>query len=503
LIEEDFSNLNTEQHSYRQIFKATSLFGGVQVFNIIISVIKSKFVAVLLGPAGMGISGLLTSTTGFITALTNFGIGTSAVKDVAAASSSGDEIRVSTVVTVLRKLVWITGLLGMILTAILSPWLSEITFGNHKYTFAFIWISVTLLFQQLSTGQLVILQGLRKLQYLAKANIIGAAIGLLISVPVYYIWRLDGIVPVIIVSSLTSMALSWFYASRTKISLVKITARETLLEGKGMLRMGFILSVSSLITLGGSYIVRIYISNKGGVEEVGLYSAGFAIITTYVGMVFSAMSTDYYPRLSAIAHDNIKAKILINQQAEIAILIIAPILAVFLIFINLVVILLYSDKFVAVNEMIQWAALGMYFKAASWPIGFLLLAKGASKVYFWSELVANIYLLVFNIIGYKYFGLNGLGISFLISYIFILIQVFLITKVKYAFSFNKIFYKIVVVQLLIGLFCFGIMKTMVSSSRYIWGVILIVISIGLSTKELDKRIGFLNALKTTFRHEKK
>ena len=57
--------MHAQQSSYRQIMKATSLFGGVQIFQIIISVIRSKFVAILLGPSGMGIVGLLASTTGW------------------------------------------------------------------------------------------------------------------------------------------------------------------------------------------------------------------------------------------------------------------------------------------------------------------------------------------------------------------------------------------------------------------------------------------------------
>ena len=51
-----------QQSSYRQIMKATSIFGGVQVFQIFFQVIRSKFIAVLIGPVGMGIVGLLTST---------------------------------------------------------------------------------------------------------------------------------------------------------------------------------------------------------------------------------------------------------------------------------------------------------------------------------------------------------------------------------------------------------------------------------------------------------
>jgi O-antigen/teichoic acid export membrane protein len=490
--------MTEQQTSYRQIFKATSLFGGVQVFNIIISVIRSKFIALLLGPTGMGISGLLTSTSGFITALTNFGLGTSAVKDVASASSTNDEVRISTVVTVLRRLVWVTGLLGMILTSVLSPWLSEITFGNRDYTLAFIWISVTLLFQQLSSGQLVLLQGLRKLNYLAKANMAGALIGLLISVPIYFKWRIDGIVPVIILSSFSGTALSWYFARKTKIKSLKISGRRTIEEGKAMLKMGFILSMSGLISLGGSYIIRIYISNTGGVEQVGLYSAGFAIITTYVGMVFTAMSTDYYPRLSSIANDNIRATDLINQQAEVAILILAPILSVFLIFINWVVVILYSQKFVGVNEMIHWAALGMYFKAASWSIGFILLAKGATKIFFWNELIGNFYLLGFNIAGYRVAGLEGLGMSFLASYFVYSIQIFLLVKFKYSFSFNKEFCKIASIQFLLGFMCFLVTKILVTPWVFIVGFLIILISTIYSIHKLNQKTGLKSILISKF-----
>jgi O-antigen/teichoic acid export membrane protein len=478
-----------DQKSYRQIFKATSLFGGVQAFNIVISVIRSKFVAVLLGPGGMGIAGLLTSAVGFVAALTNFGLGTSAVKNIAAAASTGDEVRISKAVIVLRRLVWMTGLLGLLLTVLLSPWLSELTFGNRNYTVAFIWISVTLLFQQLSTGQLVVLQGLRKLQYLAKADVIGAVFGLIVTVPVYYIWRIDGIVPVIIISSLTNMLLTWYFARKVKVSRVQVSRVETKVEGKEMLKMGFVISLSGLITMATSYFVRIFISNTGGVEQVGFYNAGFAIISTYVGMVFTAMGTDYYPRLSAVAQDNIKSRELINQQAEVAILILAPILTVFLIFISWIVILLYSQKFVATTDMIHWAALGMYFKAASWSIAFVLIAKGASNLFFWNELIANGYIVGLNILGYKIAGLEGLGISFLVGYFIYFIQVFFVARFKYSFSFGKVFYKVAGFQLLLGFFCFTIMKLLSSPWTFILGSSLVVISVFYSLSELEKRIG--------------
>ena len=194
--------------------KATSLFGGVQVFQIIIQVIRSKFIAVLLGPSGMGIVGLLSSTLGLIAGLTNFGIGTSAVKNIAEANSTGDETRIAKVVVVMRRLVWVTGLLGTIIAIILSPWLSLLTFGNKSYSVAFIWISFTLLINQLCSGQLVLLQGMRKLQYLAKADFLGSVLGLCISIPLYYELGIDGIVPVIIITSICTMLLSLYFSRK-------------------------------------------------------------------------------------------------------------------------------------------------------------------------------------------------------------------------------------------------------------------------------------------------
>ena len=490
--------MTERQSSYRQIMKATSIFGGVQVFEIIIGIIRSKFIAVLLGPLGMGISGLLTSTIGFVAALTNFGLSTSAVKDISTAYSTGNEKRLAIVAKAFKRWVWVTGLLGSIITASLSPWLSQITFGNRDYTFVFIWISITLLLNQISDGQSVLLRGMRQIRYMAQAGMIGSIIGLFTTIPLYYFYGVKGIVPGIIIISITMLVLTWYYARKLKITPVYVSKARTLAEGKGMLKMGFMISMSGFITLGASYIVRIFISNNGGIEQVGLYNAGFAIINTYVGMVFTAMGTDYYPRLSAVAHSNKESRNVMNQQAEIALLILAPILIIFLVFINWVVILFYSSQFLPVTAMIYWAALGMFFKAASWSIGFIFLAKGASKIFFWNELFANIYLLGLNLLGYYYLGLTGLGLSFLIAYMFYLIQVYLVAKKKFEFSFASAFIKIFSLQLGLALLGFLAVKFLSNPWSYIIGVVLIGVSVWYSIIALEKRLQLVSVIKSKY-----
>lgn len=485
-----------KQSSYRQIMKATSLFGGVQVFQILISIIRSKFIAILLGPKGMGIAELLRSTIQMVSVLTNMGIGTSAVKNIAAANATKDQLQISTTVMVLRHLVWATGLIGLAVSFVLAPSLSQLTFGNDEFTIAFRWLSITLLFGQLAHGQMAILQGLRKLQFLAKANIVGSTIGLLITIPMYYMWGIDGIVPVMIVTSLISLVVSFYFSDKIRIQKIKVSKEITLKESKNMLGMGVMIGLSSLFTILEGYLVRIYISNTGDLSDVGLFAAGFAIIGTYVGMVFSAMGADYYPRLSEVISDKIKANNTVNQQAEIAVLILAPMIALFLIFVHWGIVLLYSSKFLPVTNMIHWAIMGVLFKAATWSMGFVFIAKGDSKWFFWNELFGISYFLVLNILGYKYFGLTGLGISFLVAYVLGFIQNLTITRILYDFRFERQFYKIFGIQLILGLICFSLVKLISTPWIYFLGLPFIFISGLYSINELDKRLDLKTLIKS-------
>ena len=93
----------TETSTYRSIFKATSLFGGVQVYQILIGIMRSKFIAMILGPAGMGIAGLYSSATAMIKSLSSMGLQSSAVRDVSEANGTGDQRRINVTITTLPE----------------------------------------------------------------------------------------------------------------------------------------------------------------------------------------------------------------------------------------------------------------------------------------------------------------------------------------------------------------------------------------------------------------
>jgi O-antigen/teichoic acid export membrane protein len=477
-----------KSNSYNQIAKATGIFGGVQVINILLSIIRSKFVAVLLGTSGLGILGLFTATTNTIASMANLGISFSAVRTISVASGTDNKTLISRTIITLRRWVNFTGIAGALFTLVLAPKLSQWTFGNDSYTWAFVWLSITLFFQEISGGQLALLQGLRKLKQLAKANVMGSFLGLCLSLPFYYWLRLQGIVPALILTAGTSLILSWYFTRKVEVEKVSITLKESFTDGMGMVKLGSVMMVTGFATTGTMYLIRMYINRTGGIEQVGLYTAAGAIVSNYVGMVFTAMSTDYFPRLSAVNDDNLQVKKLVNQQAELAILILGPILILLLSALPFVIRILLTPNFMPIIGLIQWALIGVLFKAASWSIAFIILAKGDSKIFFVSEITANIILLTSNILLYHFFNLDGIGFAFLISYLSYLIVVFVIVRIRYSFSFSTSFIKLFLIQFALTSAASILVWQIGFPKGYFSGAILLLASTFHSYYEAKKRI---------------
>lgn len=434
--------MSESKSSYLQILKTTSLFGGVQFFTIIISIIRTKLIAIFIGPAGMGIATLLNSTINIISGITGLGIETSAVKHISGTYKNDDLSTVSANVSIVKKLALITGVFGTLLTVFLSSWLSQLTFGNSEHTFSFVFLSITLLFKQLSIGQLVVLQGLRKMKFLAKANFYGNLFGLLFSIPLYYYYRIDAIVPTIIVASIASLLFSFYYSKKIRIVNADVSSNQLAKEGKNIITLGIMLTLSGFMTLLSTYLIQIYVGKIGGLEQVGFYNAGFTLLNSYVGIIFTVMATDYFPRLASICNENEKVRTSVIQQSFMSVLIITPIIILFLIFIPLIIKILYTAKFISIMAMVCFGILGMLFRAVSWSMGYIIIAKGDSKIFIKTSIGFNLLSLALNAFGYYFYGLEGLGFSFLIYYLIHFLVLKIITKNSYNFYFDADFYQI-------------------------------------------------------------
>ena len=103
---------NKNRSSYTSILKYTGLFGGVQGFNILISIIRNKCAAVLIGAAGIGLTDILNRTSDFIGSITNLGLSFSGVRQLSEDFATGEEQKIHDTIDTIRAWCVGTGIIG-------------------------------------------------------------------------------------------------------------------------------------------------------------------------------------------------------------------------------------------------------------------------------------------------------------------------------------------------------------------------------------------------------
>jgi O-antigen/teichoic acid export membrane protein len=484
-----------EQESKKQILKSTGILGFAQIFTIIIGIARVKILAVLLGAVGVGIAGLYQNTIDLIKSATGFGLSYSAVRDIASSATSEDEKNIAVTVLVLRQWVWGTGLLGMIITIVFCKRLSIWAFDTTEHAWGIAVLSLGVLLSSISGGQNALLQGLRQIGNMAKANVYSALLSLLSAAIIYYIWGLSGIVPAVLSVYVISLIVNWFYSRKINIIDVPVSLAEVLQKGKKMASLGFFMSLTMLTGTATMYIVRSYVVQQGGLASVGYFIAAWTISSMYISAIFSAMGADYFPRLSSIQEDKTAVRKLINDQTEIALLITTPIIIGMVSFIDIVVKLFYSKEFGPTASILDWQLLGDFFKVLAWPMGFITLAKGKGNLFIMTELCWNIIFYSGVYFGWKLFGIQITGISFLISYILYTCIIFCVAYklVGFKWSGRVIQYCIVFIFLLSC--CFFAVRNIHSLWRYALCGLISLVAILFSLNHLRHLIDIKSILK--------
>jgi enterobacterial common antigen flippase len=377
----------SDKNSYKQILRSSSIMGGSQALTYIIGLIRIKVVAVLLGPSGVGLVSLYGSALGLLGTVTGLGIGSSGVREVVQVYSQNDSQQAARTVRILRRACWVTGLLGWLLAAALAQPISAWVLGSTEHAWAIAVLGVTLLIGAISSGQLALLQGLRRIGDLARANVFGVLVSTCVSIGLYAWLGQAGIVPVLVASALVSLGFSYWFARRVEVQATDLSWAETFAGTKRLVGLGVAFMWSGLLTAGVDLLTRTVITKQLGLESAGIYQAAWALSGLFAGFILSAMGADFYPRLTAAIHDKAAAVRMVNEQTEVGILLAFPGLLGTLAFAPWAMEIFYTKSFVAGAELLPWFVLGVFGRVLSWPMGFIQLAAGASKWFFATETI--------------------------------------------------------------------------------------------------------------------
>ncbi len=491
------SFMENSDNTYRHILKYTGAFASVQMLGLLVGAIRNKFTAVFLGPSGMGLLSLFNSTASFISSATNLGIPTSGVKVISDSKTAAS-------VSLVRTFSLLAAFLGFLVCVCLGPLLNLFTFSWGDHTLHYILLAPTVFFTILAGGETAVLKAFGQLRSLAMQASLLTIFSLLVSVPVYWLYGERGILAVLFLVAFAQWLLCLRYSRRIVHWNVDFSMI-ALVRGIPLLRLGISFVLAGMMNSGAEFLVRAFLNTRGDLEMVGLFNAGVTIVVVYVGMVFSVMDSDYYPRLSSIVGKRKEAGVVehcnvtVNRQLEMNVLLIGPIVAVMILFLPFIIRVLYSAEFGGMLYMCQLAAMGMLFKAVYLPIEYLPLSRGESRVFFFQESFCVILLLVCEIGGYMLVdsavfldklpswlphdvdGLTGLGLGITLAYMVESIAMLFFSRIYYGYRMSPRGMQFGVFHfcVLLVLACAAIVDG-VSFSYFALAALLCVVSIGFS-----------------------
>ena len=424
---------NPGKRSHGQILKSSALIGGSTVLNIGIGMVRTKVLALLLGPAGIGLLGLLTSIYELARSVAVMGLNSSGVREIADATGSGDTQRIARAVATLRRAVTFFAALGALLLVALCVPVARVSFGDDQHAGEVALLGLAVFFGAVSAGQIALVQGMRRIADLARANVLGALLGTVFAVAVvyYFVQTGDGnrgIAPALVCVSAMTLLASWWYTRKLPVAAVAMKWKEVAGNASGLLRLGFVFMATGLMTLGAAWLIRIMVLRKLGVDAAGYYQAAWVLGGLYIGFILQAMGADFFPRLSAVARNNEECNRLVNEQAEVGLLLAGAGVVGTLTFAPLVIELFYSVKFGEAVEILRWICLGMMLRVASWPLGYVLVAKGEGTLFFWTEMASNVIQLALIWGGMSLFGLNGTGMAFFALYVIYTVGIYVVVR---------------------------------------------------------------------------
>jgi O-antigen/teichoic acid export membrane protein len=428
----------TRNLSYRRILRSTSIIGSASVINIVFGILRIKIAAILLGPAGLGLIGLLQSLMAAASAAAALGFGTVGTRQIAEASGRGDAHELA----VARRALFLGTLMlaaaGGLLFWTLRHVLAAQVLHDPALSAAVGWLAVGVALTVASGSQGALLNGLRRIGDLARLSVGSALVASVVGVLVLWVWETRGVVAFVLTAPLTSFIFGhWYVAKLPPIDRVATPIRLLATQWMTLARLGMAFMVTGVLWSVGHLVVRSMIQRELGTDALGHFQASWIIATTYLGVVLAAMGTDYYPRLAAVIDDYEAANQLVNDQTDVALLLAGPL---FLALVGLspwVIELLYSDKFGNAVTLLRWQVLGDVLKVVSWPLSYVVLAAGDGRTYLLTEALAVGVFTLVTWICLPFLGIESAGIAFLCIYLVCLPLLYVVARRRTGFRWKS------------------------------------------------------------------
>lgn len=361
------------------------VIGSAQAVQIVISIVRMKALALLLGPSGLGLLSIFNNLQGMVTQTAGLGLDSSGVREIA--SARGEEFALSRVRRVLLAANVVQGFLALLAVWLLRASISTWLFGNANRATEVGIVGGVALLALVASGHTALLQGLRRIGDLGRVTVIGGLASTVAGLGAVWAWGENGLIFFLLVQPMTTLLVAVYFTRQlSKPCAKRLTFLEIWQVWRSMAGLGVAFMLGGVATTATLLLVRGRISQELGLEAAGHFAAAWGVSMTYVGFMLKAMGADYYPRLAEVIEDRDTAISLINDQTQLALAIGGPVMLLLVGLAPLLIVLLYASDFSDAVTLLQWQTIGNVFKLASWPLGFAVVAQARSKTFMFLQI---------------------------------------------------------------------------------------------------------------------
>jgi O-antigen/teichoic acid export membrane protein len=371
-----------------------------------------KLIAFYLGPEGLGQIANYMSLVSIVSVLAGGGVLHATTSYIASAADSPR--RLVHVISTVISYAFITSCGMLLLALIFSHSLALFIFQDSSLWWAVIALFLANFIFSFNVVYNGIVSGFGRLVLFSKSQLVGALIAIPVGWALIALYGFNGA----LVTLLIMVSSPFFYAVFTK-NVFKILSVFSVRYVKCQLVFGLLSYALMLIVSAAAFpLTEIFVRNilieRSGYLEAGIWQGGIRLSSAYMSLIGVFLGVYFLPKISKKISTLELHKAVYQVQ-----LIVAAILlgggTVLVLGRHLFIPLLLSHDFGSLENLIIYQVIADVFKGVSMVIGFLLIAKSATKLYILCEVFQSLMFLLLVFFLPIRDGAEGVMISYMLT----------------------------------------------------------------------------------------
>lgn len=403
----------------RKIFASASIMGISTLVSLIVGVVRSKVMAVLLGPMGVGVISQAFSFLTTASTVASLGLGVGIAKFIPLYEHEKKSLLIKQAVLVSFLLHISISLLWIILIICFPGKISFMIFSTPIYARLLIFVALAIPCATLVYFVASVFISLGNIKAFTVSRVWGYLIGLVPMFILIYFWGVKGGFIQIFLVAFVGFIFALYY-------FLKVIPREFYLPkefhelsglfpmGRRIFKYGLAMLATTALASFSILAVRSIIIHRIGTVANGYYQVLVAFSAYYLPFFTNALWGHFYPRINSTDSSAEVSKELNNTVRFLSIGITLCIVAL-LIFKRYLVLLVFSNKFLNAIPYMESQFMGDFFSLLSITFGCLILAKGKIRIYFLNALFTSIIFISLSLLMFKHFAIFAVTLSYLMA----------------------------------------------------------------------------------------